>query len=155
MRRTITPLREAMAAMMELMATHRPDLLPVYLDMATNSPARFAVLELASDFNLREANELHQATLKIISDLDRLERRRGGWRHPRQVVQDPNVSGLLHFCRARIQNVNGLGRRRRLEVMARKLQRVYDREKTHAWITDFIGTSGQTLTGQRPSESGS
>ncbi len=155
MRRTITPLRETVAAMMELMATHRPDLLPVYLDMATNSPARFAVLELASDFNVRETNELHQATLKIIGDLDRLERRRGGWRHPRQIVQNPNISGLLVFCRARIQNVNGLGRRRRLEVMARKLQRVHDREKTHAWITDFIGRSGHAAHGPRATGSSS
>ena len=143
MRGTMAPLREAMAAMLELVASQRPDLLPAYLDMASNSPARFAVLELASDVDVRDANDFYPTLLKIVADLDRLERRRGGWKHPRQVVRNPNVGGLLYFCRARIQNVAGIGRRRRLEVMARKLQRVYDREKTRAWITDFIGTSGR------------
>ena len=128
--------------MIELIASHRPDLLPIYLDMASNSPARFAILELASDLGVRETADLYQTALKIVADLDRLERRRGGWRHPRQVVPAPNVGGLLRFCRARIPNVTGISRRRRLEILARKLQRVHDREKTLAWITDFIGTPG-------------
>ena len=140
----MTPLRETVAAMIELIASHRPDLLPIYLDMASNSPARFAVLELASDFDVRETADLHPVALKVVADLDRLERRRGGWRHPQQVVPTPNLGGLLHFCRARIQNVAGTSRRRKLEILARKLQRVHDREKTLAWITDFIGTSGVT-----------
>ncbi len=142
MKRPITPLREGIAGMLELVASQRPDLLPIYLDMVANSPARFAVLELASDLNVRETQDLHPVVLKISADLDRLERRRTGWRHPRQIVSSPHVGGLLYFCRARIQNVPGIARRRRLEVMSRKLQRVYDQEKTRAWINDFIGTTG-------------
>lgn len=153
MRKTMTSLRDTVVAMIELIAAHRPDLLKVYLEMATDSPARFAVAELASDCNVREIGDLNRITQKIIADLDRLERRRGGWQHPKQVVQNPNIGGLLRFCRARIQNVNSLGRRRRLEVMARKLQRVHDREKTHAWITDFIGTSGHAGAVTGPTES--
>ncbi len=130
--------------MMELVASQRPDLMPVYLDMVANSPARFAVLELASDLGVKEIPDLYPVVLKICADLDRLERKRSGWRHPQQIVADPNVGGLLYFCNARIQNVAGISRRRRLEIMARKLQRVYDQEQTRAWITDFIGTTGQT-----------
>ena len=141
MKRAITPLREGIAATLELVAGQRPDLLPVYLDIVANSPARFAVLELASDLDVRDSHDLHPVVLKISADLDRLEKRRTGWQHPQQIVAHPNVAGLLHFCRARIQNVPGIARRRRLEIMARKLQRVYDQEKTRAWITDFIGTS--------------
>ncbi len=144
MKRAITPLREGIAAMLEIVASQRPDLLPIYLDMVANSPARFAVLELASDLGVRETQDLYPVVLKITADLDRLERKRTGWRHPQQLVNNPNVRGLLYFCRARIQNVPGIARRRRLEVMARKLQRVYDQEKTRAWITDFIGTTGET-----------
>ena len=59
-----------------------------------------------------------------------------------------NVVGLLYFCRARIRNVPGIARRRRLDVMSRKLQRVYDQERTRAWITDFIGTTGDTAAGK-------
>ena len=139
----VAPVRDAVAAMLELVTSQRPDLLPAYLDMASNSPARFAVLELASELGIRDADDFYPTLLKIVADLDRLERRRGGWKHPRQIVQNPNIAGLLYFCRARISNVSGIGRRRRLEVMARKLQRVHDREKTRAWITDFIGTSGR------------
>ncbi len=142
MKRPITPLREGIAGMLEIVASHRPDLLPIYLDTVANSPARFAVLELASDLNVRETQDLHPVVLKISADLDRLERRRTGWRHPQQIVAKPNVVGLLYFCRARILNVPGIARRRRLEVMSRKLQRVYDQEKTRAWIDDFIGTTG-------------
>ena len=132
--------------MLELVASQRPDLLPVYLDMAANSPARFAVLELASDLKVREIQDLYPVVLKIIADLDRLEKRRAGWRHPNQIVTDPNVGGLLYFCRARIQNVPGIARRRRLEVMARKLERVFEQERTRAWIDDFIG-SGEVAAG--------
>ncbi len=130
--------------MMELVASQRPDLLPIYLDMVSNSPARFAVLELAKDLGVREVPDLYPVVLKISTDLDRLERKRTGWRHPQQIVHDPNVGGLLYFCNARIQNVVGISRRRRMEIMGRKLQRVYDQEKTRAWITDFIGTTGRT-----------
>ena len=148
MRSVISPIREATVAMMELLASRRPDLLPVCLDMACNSPARFAVLELARDLGVREPRDLHLEVLKVVTDLDRLERRRSGWRHPRQVLHRPNIGGLLHFCRARIENVREADRRRRLEVLARKLQRAYDRERTRAWITDFIGTSGSTADGE-------
>ena len=61
---TMTPLREALAAMLELVASHRPDLLPAYLDMACNSPARFAVLELASDFDVRDDRIINFKTIK-------------------------------------------------------------------------------------------
>lgn len=142
MRRAITPSRESVAAMLELVTSQRPDLLPEYLDMAANSPARFIVLELATDLDVRDVHDLYPVVLKISADLDRLERRRTGWRHPKQIVANPKVGGLLYFCRARIQNVPGIARRRRLEVMARKLERVYDQERTRAWITDFIGTTG-------------
>ncbi len=138
-----TPLREGVAAMMELVASQRPDLLPIYLDMVSNSPARFAVLELASDLGVREPRDLYPVVLKISADLDRLERKRTGWRHPQQIVHEPNVGGLLYFCYARMNNVAGISRRRRLEIIARKLQRVYDQEKTRAWITNFIGTTGR------------
>ncbi len=141
MRRTITPLREGIASMMELVASQRPDLLPIYLDMIANSPARFAILELASDLGVQEVQDLYPVVLKISADLDRLERKRTGWRHPHQIVPNANVRGLLYFCNARIQNVAGISRRRRLEIIARKIQRVHDQEKTRAWITDFIGNT--------------
>ena len=141
MKRPITPLRESIAGMLELVASQRPDLLPIYLDMVSNSPARFAVLELASDLKVRDTQDLYPVLLKISTDLDRLEKRRTGWRHPKQIINMPNVVGLLYLCRARIQNVPGVARRRRLEVMTRKLERVHDQERTRAWINDFIGTT--------------
>ena len=142
-------LRESLAAMIELLASQRPDLLPVYLDMAGNSPVRVAILELVSEFDVREPTGLCEAALKTRTDLDRLEKRRGGWRHPQQVVTQPHIGALLYFCRARIQRVSNNGRRRRLEVLARKLERVREREKTMAWINNFIGSPGQVASGQQ------
>ncbi|MEM7352470.1 MAG: hypothetical protein AAF657_16845 [Acidobacteriota bacterium] len=138
-------MRATFVAMMELTARQRPDLLPAYIDMACNSPARFAVLELVSDLGAKEPTDLSRISLKIVTDLDRLEKRRGGWRHPRQVLHKPNVGGLLDFCRARIQNVDESRRKRRLEVMSHKLERAWEREKTLTWITDFIGTPGHAV----------
>lgn len=146
MKRPVTPLREGIAGVLELVASQRPDLLPIYLDMVSNSPGRFAVLELASDLKVRDTQALYPVVLKISADLDRLEKRRAGWRHPRQIVSSPNVVGLLYFCRARIHNVVGVARRRRLEVMVRKLERVYEQERTRAWIDDFIGTAGEAAS---------
>ncbi len=131
--------------MLELVASHRPDLLPIYLDMVANSPARAVVLELASDLQVREVQDLCPVLLQIIADLDRLEKRRTGWRHPSQFVDNPNIIGLRYFCRARIRNVPGIARRRRLEVMSRKLNRAYEQERTRAWIDDFIGSTGDAV----------
>lgn len=147
MNRPITPLRDGIAGMLELVASHRPELLPIYLDMVANSPARFAILELATDLKVREVQDLSPVVLKIIADLDRLEKRRTGWRHPEQIVTQPNVVGLLFFCHARTHNVPGIARRRRLEVMARKLKRVHEQERTRAWIDDFLsGSDSETAS---------
>ena len=144
MKATVTPLDNGIASILELVASQRPDLLPIYLDTVTNSPARFAVLELAAKLGVKAGQDLYRMVLKIVTDLDRLEGKRTGWRHPRQIITTPNIVGLLYFCRARIQNVPGIARRRRLEIMARKLQRVYDQERTRDWIHDFIGTGATT-----------
>ncbi len=148
MKRAITPLRIGVASMLDLVASQRPDLLTVFLDIIADGPARSAVLRLASDLGVRESHALPPVLLKISADLDRLEKRRTGWSHPRKIVADPNVGGLLYFCRARIHNVSMISRRRRLEIMAKKLERIYDQEKTRAWIADFIGTTGDPSSGE-------
>ncbi len=127
---------DVVAGMLEVLASQRPDLLAAYLDMASHSPLRFALLELARvcDTGL---DDLGRVVHTASRDLDRLGRRKR-WRHPKDVVRQPNLGGLLVLCRARRERIGGTGQRRRLGVMERKLSEAYEIEKTHRWIVEFL-----------------
>ena len=76
---------------------------------------------------------------KALADLNELEKRRGGWRDPRKILEFPNVPALYYTCRARVGRISGVGRRRRLEGILRKLKVARDQARDRAWIEDFIG----------------
>ncbi len=130
------PFVDVVAGMVEVLASHRPDLLAPYLDMASHSPLRFALQELAH-VCATQIDDLIHVVHSVSRDLDRLERRKR-WRHPRDVVPHPNVGGLLVLCRARQKREPRAGQRRRLEVMERKLSEAYEIEKTHRWLVEFL-----------------
>ncbi len=68
---------------------------------------------------------------------DRLERNRT-WRHPRQVLGQPNVPALYSFTEQRRARVSGISRQRRLDIMRHKLQRAYDGERRRQMVEDFL-----------------
>lgn len=132
-----TPHLDQVTRLLELVATQQPDLLFLVIDMASHSPFRFAILELASTFGTtpeRLASVLHTTCL----NLDRLEARRK-WKHPYDVLPQANLRGLLYLCRARRIRVSAVTRSRRLAMIARKLEQAYRSERTQRWIEDFLG----------------
>ncbi len=128
----------AIAATLELTATERPELLDFQLEAFLNSPMRFAVLELANAFGVPR-EKLALTAYKACLDLDKLEKRRGVWRNPAQVLESPNVAALYQLCSARQGRVPGITRRRRLEAICQKLELAWELARDRAWIEAFIG----------------
>ncbi len=129
---------DAVVAVLELVASGRPEMLEFQLETLLNSPMGFAVHDLASDLDVpweRVSFTLYRACL----DLDRLEKRRGAWRDPEKILQSPNIAALRHVCRARQGRVTGVARRRQLDVTLRRLERAHALARSRAWIEDFIG----------------
>ncbi len=130
------PLVDTVAGILEALASERPDLLSAYLDMASHSPMRFALQELAGVCGT-SLDDFVNVLYRISCDLDRLERRKR-WRHPRDVVRHPNVGGLLALCRARQERAGGKGRLKQLAIMEQKLADAYEMEKTRRWVIAFL-----------------
>lgn len=128
----------AVAAVLELTGSERPELLDFQLETFLNSPMRFAVLELSAAFDVSR-EKLAVTVYKACQDLDRLEKRRGVWRDPALVLESPNVAALYYVCAARLGRVAAAGRRRRLEGTCRKLEQAYELARNRAWIEAFIG----------------
>ncbi len=94
------------AVLLELVASERPDLLRPLVKALEYSPAGGGVAELAKQWNVPPSGK-HAGKLVVIAattaqHLDRLERkRRNVWRHPREVVDSPNVLALHSFAHGR------------------------------------------------------
>jgi len=131
---------EASIAVLELIASEQPELLEFQAHVLWNGTMSFAVEELAAAFSV-PPQELAGAIGRACHDLDRLEKRRGAWRDPGQVLGTrPNLAALRHLCQARLRRAWHLPRRRRLERIYQKLEAAYAHARTRAWIDDFIGS---------------
>lgn len=128
----------AVVAVLELTASECPELLDFQLETFLNSPMRFAVLELTTAFDVPH-EKLALTVYKACLDLDKLEKRRGAWRDPAQVLESPNVAALFQLCSARMGRVTAVTRRRRLEAVCRKLGQAWELARDRAWIEAFIG----------------
>lgn len=107
-----------LVAILELVASEHPEVLDFQLETLLNSVMRSAVLQLAADLGVPLA-KLGQTVYRASLDLDRLEKRRGVWRDPVRILESPNVAALLHVCAARAGRVQGVVRRRKLEMILR------------------------------------
>ncbi len=128
----------AVAEILEVTASGSPHLLDFQLDVILKSPARSAVYELATAFDVAH-DEVGQTVYRACLDLDRLERRRGAWRDPATILKSPNLSALLHVCQARKNRVAKLPRQQRLGRILRRVERAYELARSRAWIEAFIG----------------
>ena len=131
------PEGPAVAALLELVASERPDYLEWAIDVLQNSPVRFAILDLFREWETADPEALVRVIVKASADLDRLERRRS-WRKPDQVIHEPHLAALYQLVGSRAQRVEGIARRRRLEIIRRKLKRVYDRERAKKELEAFL-----------------
>lgn len=129
---------EAVVAVLEVLASERPELLAFELEALLNSPFRFAVQELHGALGVR-LEELALVLYAASADLGKLEQLRRAWRDPRKVLSSPNVPCLLILCRARLGRIRGVRRRHKLEVVLRKLGAAHEHARSRAWIEDFIG----------------
>ncbi|MCP3958267.1 MAG: hypothetical protein GY719_10490 [bacterium] len=128
----------AIVAVLELIGSEHPPLLHFQLDTLLRSTTRIAVHDLASGFAVpldQVAQTIHKACL----DLDNLERKRGVWKDPTLFLQSPNVVALLHVCQARAGRTTERHRRRKLEVIERRLRAAHELARSRAWIEAFIG----------------
>ncbi len=131
------------AGLLELVASERPDLLRPMVKALEYSRAATSVAELVERWGIGpedRAAELAEIAAKTSGHLDQLQRRRSfGWRHPGEVVDSPpNVAALLAFAYSRRVRVLDLRRRRRLEIMARKLERAAESDRRRRSLERFL-----------------
>ena len=128
----------AVIALLEVTASGHSSLLEFQLQTILNSPARFAIYDLASAFDVSHEQVGH-VVYRACTDLDRLERRRDPWKDPAKILASPNLAALLHVCHARLNRVQKLARRRRIETILRRIERAHELARSRAWIEAFIG----------------
>ncbi len=135
-----SPISSAeVAGLLELLASERPDLLAPVVQALTSSPAVAGVTDLVRRWNVgyTTADELAALAAKTAEDLDLLERSRHGWRHPRDVVEDPNLAALHSFVHGRRERL-AIKSHRRLEIIGRKLERAAESDRRREAFERFL-----------------
>ncbi|MCP3959261.1 MAG: hypothetical protein GY719_15530 [bacterium] len=129
------------AGLLELVANERPDLLGPLIEALEHGPAGHGLAEVAEVWRIRpedRADDLGPVVVRASRHLDRLERRRTGWRHPGELVGSPNVEALAGLADARRRRVDGIARVRRLDILRRKLERVAEVERQRRELDAFL-----------------
>jgi hypothetical protein len=133
-----SPDTGAVLATIELVASEQRALLPWLLDILSNSPVRYAILNLQTDWQTGDIAGLAEVAKKAAHDLDRLERYRSHWGHPSRVVGEPHLAALFSFSRQRYERAQGITRLRRLEVIGRRLERLYGQQRQRQKLEAFL-----------------
>ncbi len=129
------------AGLFELVASERPDLLGPLVDALEYSRAAGGVADLVKTWGIGpedRAGELTLIAAKTSAHLDRLERLRRVWRHPRQVIENPNVPALFAFALQRAARSPGLRKSRRLQIIGRRLERAAESERRRRLVESFL-----------------
>ncbi len=133
-------VRGKVVKLLELTASHAPELLPFAAELLRAGPLRFAVAELAADWGI--GLELLPTTVELATlGLDTLDRHRSRWRDPATVLDAPNVGALAALAEARLARVTKPAPRRRLNRVCLKLRRVAEHQRGKQWIVDFLAES--------------
>ncbi len=135
---TWRPPAEASVAVLELAASEDPSLLDFTAHVLGTSAMGFAMDSLAAELGVPRDRVGH-AIDRACSDLDRLEKQRGIWRDPAEVVESPNLAALRCVCRVRLDRMPAGARRNRLDKIRRRLDAAWELARTRAFIEDFIG----------------
>ncbi len=136
------------AGLLELVASERPDLLEPLIEALGHGPAGRGLAEVAEVWGVRPEDrddDLGPVAVKASKHLDRLERRRTGWRHPAQVVDGPNVQALASLAGARRTRVDGIASARRLGIVRRKVERVAEVERQRRQLEAFLRAPSQPV----------
>ncbi len=128
---------EASVAVLELTASEDPGLLDFTAHALSTSEMRFAVDGLAAELGV-PPGRVGRAIGRACQQLDRLEKHRGFWRDPAQVVETPNLATLRCVCHVRFDRLAPGTRRTRLEKVLRRLDAAWELARTRAFIDDFL-----------------
>ncbi len=130
---------EATVTVLELIGSEQPRFVEFQAHVLGNSPLSFVLQKLAQEIEV-PVEEAAQAISRACRDLDRLEKQRGRWRDPAEVLGGTtNLAALCHVCRARLSRISKASRRQRLMSIQRRIEAAYRLGRTRAWIKDFIG----------------
>ncbi len=134
-------LGDLVAGLLEVVASERPDLLGPLIEALEHSPAGRGLAQVAEVWDVRpedHSEDLSKLAVCASKHLDRLEKYRTGWRHPNQMVDEPNVQALVSFALERRRRVPGIARARRLDVLRRKLKRTAETERQRQELDAFL-----------------
>ncbi len=129
---------EATITVLELIGSEQPRFLEFQAHVLGNSPMSFVLQELAQELEV-PAEKAAIAVARGCRDLDCLEKQRGRWQDPAEVVGATNLAALRHVCRARLSRVSRASRRQRLMSIQRRIESAYSLARTRAWVQEFIG----------------
>ncbi len=132
------PPDEATVAVLELTGAEDPALLDFTAHALATSAMSHAVDALAGTLGVTPES-LGQEIGRACKQLDRLEKQRGFWRDPAQIVDSPNLAALRQVCHVRLDRTPAGARRNRLDKIWRRLEDNWELARTRAFIEDFIG----------------
>ncbi len=133
------PYLEQLTRLVELVTTECPELVSFFIEIVSNSHLRSDLLELATTLGIN-VDVFRISLAVVIEGLEQLETAK--WKHPEEVLSEPNIGALLVLCRARRARISGKVREKRLAVMERKLESAYKTQTTQRWIEGFIRLEG-------------
>lgn len=125
-------------ALLELIASQSPRLLDPLLENLAHSPARFDLACLAECWSVG-LTDLQATVLRAISDVDRLQRRRAGWRRPQDVCRMPNLAAIRDLAAARRHRFTAsTWQKRKLEAIQRRAAEAYEDAERKRRILNFL-----------------
>ncbi len=136
---------EEVLALLELVASEQPTLLGFVVEALASSPARPAVLEMASFFKVEGPVALAGAVATVAGQLDQIERQpQRRWTTPRDLFGDSAASAIVleRFSQARAVRWRGIrpGIRRspRLVRADRRIKDAAGHERAAALVAEFL-----------------
>ncbi len=130
-------------AVLELVASELPDLLPFVVGTMEASPARSEVLALVKLFDVKRPRDVAARAGRAAFQLDRLERNaRRKWTHPREFLGADGLpaSILSRFAQARAARWERRGWPRSSELVRldRRLREAAGKERATAMVREFL-----------------
>ena len=130
--------RHAVLAILELVASEQGPWLHCLLDALSYSPLRYVIVDLSTRWQVQDVAELTRLVRKTAHDLDRLEKRPIRWRHPREIVAEPHLGALNSLVQKRSERADTDAEKRRLEIIGRKIERLYSLERQRRRLDAFL-----------------
>ena len=132
---------QQLITLLEVIASERPEALPVLLTLSENSPLLFALQPLAREWGI-QVQDLLRVALKSALQLDRLESpRRSPKLTDRWIASQPHLEVLFHFAAERRERLKDPARRRRLTKIRTRLEAGLETARQRRRIQEFIGVS--------------